>query len=232
MAPSSFLLSCPQMSPDSPKQEVIFTFVAKGPLLCAASDPLLSLAKVPHHNALWTPASCSLGPHRSSPKSTGACPPTTTPGWGWTLPFHLCVLLSLTPGLCWFTKTLITAAAMSLPGSATIFDLCAFYNLGFCSFVWLWCCSVTSNSLRPQGLQHTKFPCPSPSPRVCSNSCPLSQWSHSTISSSVFPFSSCLQSFKVSGSFPMSRPFTSGGQSIGASASVESFQWILRIDSL
>ena len=79
--------------------------------------------------------------------------------------------------------------------------------------------SVMSNSLWPQGLQHTNFPCPSPSPRACSNSCPLSWWSHSSISSSVSPFSSCPQSYKVSGSFPMSRPFTSGGQSIGASAS-------------
>ena len=77
-----------------------------------------------------------------------------------------------------------------------------------------------SNSLWPQGLQHTNFPCPSPSPRACSNSCPLSWWSHSTISSSVSHFSSCPQSYKVSGSFPVSRPFTSGSQSIGASLSV------------
>ena len=76
-----------------------------------------------------------------------------------------------------------------------------------------------SNSLQPYGLQHTRFPCPSPSPGVCSNSCPLSQWCHPTISSCVSPFCSCLQSFPASGSFPMSRFFTSGDQSIGASAS-------------
>ena len=77
--------------------------------------------------------------------------------------------------------------------------------------------SVVSNSLRFQGLQHTRLACPSPSPRACSRSCPLSQWCHPTISSSVVPFS-CLQSFPASGSFPRSQFFVSGGQSIGASA--------------
>ena len=79
--------------------------------------------------------------------------------------------------------------------------------------------SVVSNSLWPHGLWHTMPPCPSPTPGVNSNSCPLSQWCHPTISSSVIPFSSCLQSFPASGSFPMSQFFASGGQSIGASAS-------------
>ena len=68
-------------------------------------------------------------------------------------------------------------------------------------------------------LQHTRPPCPSPSPRVYSNSCPLSWWCHPTISSSVIPFSSCLQSWPVSESFQMSQLFASGGQSIGVSAS-------------
>ena len=79
--------------------------------------------------------------------------------------------------------------------------------------------SVVSDSLQPHGLQHTRPPCPSPTPRVYSNSCPLSQSCHPTISSSVIPFSSCLQSFPESGSFPMSQLFASGGQSIGVSAS-------------
>ena len=79
--------------------------------------------------------------------------------------------------------------------------------------------SVMSNSLQPHGLQHARLPCPSPSPRACSNSCPLSRWCHPTISSSVVPFSSCLQSFPASGSFLMSQFFAPGGQSIGASAS-------------
>ena len=80
--------------------------------------------------------------------------------------------------------------------------------------------SVMSDSLWPHGLRHARLPCPSPSPWVYSNSCPLSQWCHPTISSYVIPFSSCLQSFPASGSFPMSWLFSSGGQSIGASASV------------
>jgi len=79
--------------------------------------------------------------------------------------------------------------------------------------------SVVSDSLQPHGLQHTRPPCPSPTPGVYSNSCPLSWWCHPTISSSVIPFSSCLQPFPASGSFPMSQFFTSGGQSIGVSAS-------------
>ena len=79
--------------------------------------------------------------------------------------------------------------------------------------------SVMSNSLQPHGLQHARPPCPSPTPRVYPNSCPLSRWFHPTVSSSVIPFSSCLQSFPASGSFPMSQFFTSGGQSIGVSAS-------------
>ena len=80
-------------------------------------------------------------------------------------------------------------------------------------------CSVISDSLTPHGLQHARLPCPSPTPGACSNSCPLRWWCHPTISSSVVPFSSCLQSFPASGSFQMSQFFTSGGQSIGASAS-------------
>ena len=80
--------------------------------------------------------------------------------------------------------------------------------------------SVMSNFLWPHGLQHTRPPCPSPTPRAYSNSCPSSQWCHPTISSSVVPVSSCLQAFPASGSFPMSHLFTSGSQSIGLSASL------------
>ena len=80
-------------------------------------------------------------------------------------------------------------------------------------------CSVVSNCLWPHGLQHTRPPCPSSSPGVYSNPCALSQWCHPTISSSVVPFSSHLQSFPASGSFPRSQFFTSGGQRIGVSAS-------------
>ena len=97
-------------------------------------------------------------------------------------------------------------------------------------------CSVVSDSLQPHGLQHARLSCPSPSPRDCSKSCPLSsRWCHATISTSVNPFSSCLQSFPASGSFPVSWLFTSGGQSIGTSASVlpiyvlPTFGWFMLI---
>ena len=79
--------------------------------------------------------------------------------------------------------------------------------------------SVVSNSLQHHGLQHARPPCPSRTPGVCSNSCPLRWWCHPTISSSVILFSSCPQSFPASGSFQMSQLFTSDGQSIGISAS-------------
>ena len=78
--------------------------------------------------------------------------------------------------------------------------------------------SVVSDSLRPHGLQWARLPCPSPTPRACSNSCSSSQWCHPTISSFVIPFSSCLQSFQASGSFPKSQ-FILSGRSIGLSAS-------------
>ena len=80
--------------------------------------------------------------------------------------------------------------------------------------------SVMSDSLQPDGLQHTRLPCPSPFPGVGSNSCPLSRWWHTNISSSVVPFSSHVQSFPTPGSFLISLLFTSGGQGIGISASV------------
>ena len=85
-----------------------------------------------------------------------------------------------------------------------------------CSLFGLW---VVPTSLWPHGLQHARLPCPSLSPRVCSNTCPLSWWYYLTISSFAALFSFCLQSFPAAGSFPMSQPFTSGGQSIRASAS-------------
>ena len=79
--------------------------------------------------------------------------------------------------------------------------------------------SVVSHCLWPHGLRHSRLPCASPSPGACSNPCTSSRWYHPTILSSVIPFSSCLQSFPASGSFPVSQFFASGGQSIGVSAS-------------
>ena len=92
--------------------------------------------------------------------------------------------------------------------------------------------SVASDSLQSHELQHARPPCPSPTTRVYSNSHPLSPWCHPTISSSVVPFSSSLQSFPASGSFQMNQLFSSGGQTIGVSASNQSFQGIFRTDLL
>ena len=95
-----------------------------------------------------------------------------------------------------------------------------FKTMGVCQFSSVQSSgSVMSNSLQPHELQQAKPPCPSPTPRVYPNSCPLSQWCHPTISSSVVPFSSCPQSFPASWSFQMSQLFTLGGQSIGVLAS-------------
>ena len=94
-----------------------------------------------------------------------------------------------------------------------------FFFFSFCTIIsFQFSHSVVSNSLRPHGLQHATFPCPSPTSRAYSNSCQSNQWSHQTISSSIIPFY-CLQSFPASGSFPMSQFFASGSQIIGVSAS-------------
>ena len=101
----------------------------------------------------------------------------------------------------------------------------------------LFSCQEVSNSLGLNELQHARLPCPSLAPWVCSNSCPLSQWCHPTILSSVAPFSSCSQSFLASGSFPVNQLFASGGQRTGASASASASLllmniqgWYFRID--
>ena len=92
--------------------------------------------------------------------------------------------------------------------------------------------SFVSDSMRLYGLQHTRLPRPAPTPRAYSNSCPSHQWCHTTISSSVVPFSSCLQSFPASGSFPMSWFFTLGGLVFEFQLQHQSFQWIFRTDFL
>ena len=113
-----------------------------------------------------------------------------------------------------FTKGNVSQAAprvlsgICLPEGKPMGMICCCYSV-------TWLCLT----LQPRGLQHTRLPCPLLSPRVCLNSCPLSQWCHQTISTSVAPFSSCPQSFPASGSSPMSPLFASGSQSIRASAS-------------
>ena len=115
------------------------------------------------------------------------------------------------------TENLIDTAFSCLPSRLLYFNctLCAKWNFPTTSVQFSH--SVMSDSLQPHGLQHARLSCPSPTPRAYSNSCPLHQWCHLTISSFVMPLSSHLQSFPESGSFPMNWFFTSGGQSIGVS---------------
>ena len=125
--------------------------------------------------------------------------------YGFTLPIKINILKK-------FLKCICRHFLVGFDFSDTrIFNFMNYFEIG-----WI-CCSV-ANSLRPHGLLHTRLPCPSPSPRACSNSSPLSWWCHPTISSSVVPFSFHLQSFLASGSFPMSWLFAPGGQSVGTSA--------------
>ena len=108
----------------------------------------------------------------------------------------------------------------SMPNLDFVFRVACQNTMSLYRIIWYqFSHSVMSNSLQPHGTQHTRLPCPSSTPGACSNSCPSSRGGHPTILSSVIPFSSCLQSFQASGSFPMSQFFTLGGQSIGPSAS-------------
>ena len=116
-------------------------------------------------------------------------------------------------------KSVLKSRDITLPTNVHIVKAMAFPAVMYECELLLFSSSVLSSSLRPHGLQHTRLHCPLPSPRACSNSCQVSRWCHPTISFSVIPLSSCFQSYPVPGSFLMSQFFTSGGQSIGASAS-------------
>ena len=132
---------------------------------------------------------------------------------------------------CFIFLTLILLMVSEIPGSMVCcLTLIWKFSHSYCLKYFLWSFlfffyfsgqfshSVMSAFLRSRGLQYTRLPCPSPTPGAYSNSCPLNRWCHPTISSSVIPFSYCLQSFPGSGSFQMSQLFPSGGQSIGVSA--------------
>ena len=131
-----------------------------------------------------------------TPNTTKMLNITVILSWRWTFPHTQCLSV-LTPPTTRFRDNLFSIFIPNI----------------------LFSCSVVSNSLRSHGLQHARPACPLPTPGVYSNPCPLSRWCHPTISSSVVPFSSRLQSFSASGSFQMSQFFASGGQSIGDSTS-------------
>ena len=136
--------------------------------------------------------------------------------------FHICMEGDYinTTDKYWYTPTFISHYTEGIKRRLLVEETDTLKNRSFMIKVSVqFSCSVMSDSLWPHGLQHARLPCPSPTPRACSNSCPLSQWCHPTISSFAVPFSSHLQSFPASGSFPMSQFFASGDQSIGVSAS-------------
>ena len=121
--------------------------------------------------------------------------------------FHLSKRQCLCPGIKNILKFYVTICKQESPSNSVQFSR-----------------SVVSNSLQPHGLQHARPPCPSPTPRACSNSCPSSRWCHPPISSSIVPFSSCPQSFPASESLPMNQFFASGGQILELQLQHQSFQ--------
>ena len=127
---------------------------------------------------------------------------------------HIVFLLLSFPSLLGFLLCMEWCPT-GLWGCTVLYILCFPHIPQTCLFS----CSVVSDTLRPPGLKHIRLRCPSPTPGACSNSSPSNWWCHSTISSSAVSLSPCLQSFPASGSFQMSQFFTSGGQSIRASAS-------------
>ena len=137
-------------------------------------------------------------------------------------PLHTPGSLAANPSLnpsCETSPQILLGGTHSFERHKSTVSPCAWQSNKAVLFSVQFSCSVMSDSLQPHGLQQARPPSPSPTPRVYSNSCPLSRWCHPNISPSVMPFSSCLQFFPASGSFPMSQFFTSSGQSIGVSAS-------------
>ena len=137
-------------------------------------------------------------------------------GYTWQLPPHIQISLEHTKIFhsCACTHAQSCLSLCNPMGCRTLSTFLGFHEKKKSKYLLLFSSSVVSDSLQPHGLQYARLPCPSLSPRVCSNSCPLSQWCYPSISPSVTPFSSCLQSFPASGSFPMSWLFAWGSQSI------------------
>ena len=138
--------------------------------------------------------------------------------WLFVTPWTAACQSSLSFTVCWSLLRLLSTESM-VPSNHLMFCLIYSSWRSWCDSSAQFSCSVMSDSLQPQRLQHARLPCPSPTSGACSNSCPLSRWCQPTISSSVIPFSSRLQSFLASESFPLSQFFASGGQSIRVSAS-------------
>ena len=148
----------------------------------------------------------------------------------WSLSFNIC-LSDEHSGLISFRMDWLDLLAVT----AYVLHIYIGFKIRSFAFTRCCCCLVTTSCLTlcdPHGLQYTRLPCPSLFPRACSNSCPLRQWFHPTISSSVVPFSSCLQSYPASAFLPMTQFFASGGQVLKFQLQHQSLQWIFRTDIL
>ena len=175
--------------------------------------------------------------HKSTPCSRIRCKSYININTGWKvevsflfLPGPICPLQS--PVECPAVTTVSRGVCFLLHSSMNF----PIWRSFFVSCAWRvsvqFSCSVMSNSLQPHELQHTRLPCPSPTPRAYSNSCPLSQWCHPIISSSVIPFSSCLQSFLASRFLPVSQSSHQVAKILEFQLQHQSFQWIFRTDFL
>ena len=142
-------------------------------------------------------------------------------GYTWQLPPHIQISLEHTKIFhsCACTHAQSSLSLCNPMGCRTLYTFLGFHEKKKSKYLLLFSSSVVSDSLQPHGLQHARLPCPSPYPGAWSNWCPLCWWCHPTISSSVVPFSFCLQFFPASGSFPVNWLFPSGSQSSGASGS-------------
>ena len=144
-----------------------------------------------------------------------SCIPGLIPTWSRFMILFICCYIQFV-NILFRNFTGIIIRDIGVWFSYSIFDfLCQFlFSISFSSTLSS-VQSLMTDSLQPHGLQHARVSCPSPTPWACSNSCPLNWWCHPAILSSLVPFSSCLQSFSPSGSFPMSQFFTSGSQNSG-----------------
>ena len=170
----------------------------------------------------WSFSLCQIISHRDAAQE----PEVLYRNWCTTWDF---ITHTPKPWPFWYTTSFLPIKSNQSSYSLTQWEFCCCSFLFVCLFLWVQFSHVW---LQPHGLQHARLSCPSSTPKACSSSCPLSPWCHPTISPSVIPFSSCLQSFLALESFPVSWLFASGGQVLELQLQHQTFQWIFRVDFL
>ena len=213
--------SIPLASPRSPPPP-------HGPLVQESRCLQVGLFLVEYTSGPQETHSCILfpcNPDGQTVHSSNLFSPANTSGQPVTFAVWVCRPEIDSP-LCLYNFRILISSSVGSPFEATIlFFLTSLSSVQFSR-------SVMSDSLWPHGVQHARLPCPSPTPRTYSNSCPWSQWCHPTILSSVVPFSSCPQSLPASGSFPMSQFFASVAKVLEFQLQHQFFQWIFKTDFL